>query len=235
MKNEMPSVTSTYFITLIKDYLQGRKTSQEIMAVTAGVIPLDSEPDEATADITHQLSDAAREMNEHFYFDIVTHLSHAEDTVPTREGLLHHLEEYIAGHLSTQALLQWSTWHNMDAGETTAGMFDNIAVEYFCLDFLPRFYQQLGTDKYQRILDIFRLDIGDELKEKIAILLVLEKERQSFLFFLRDFVNQRKSSDDLDIYLMSKFGMDHKSFPYMEDLTNGTELSAVLQKATLLP
>ncbi len=78
------------------------------------------------------------------------------------------------------------------------------------------------------------------LKDKIALVLLIEKERQYFNFFLRDYVQGTKSIDELDVYLLNKFGMDHHSFPYMETLTssdthnnNQDKMAALLKKAAM--
>ena len=78
---------------------------------------------------------------------------------------------------------------------------------------------------------------ANPLKEKMAILLLLEKEKQSFLFFLRNYIQSQRLIDNLDMYLMKKFGMDHQSFPYMQELQaisgEPEKLEALLEKVTL--
>lgn len=241
MKRQTRPVTSIYFIALIKAYLQGSKTRQEIISETTDLLHLDSyviEDHVTRMDVTYLLTEAARNMNENFYFDIVTSIDHAQDTAPTRMGLIHHLEAFIAGHISMQELLDWATWYTIDDDQLTAGIFEDLSVEYFCLDFLPAYHEQLSLKKMQQVLQLFRLHVNNPLKEKIALILLLEKEKHSFLFFLRNYLQQPQTKDALDLYLMKKFGMDHYSFPYMQDLLSMSgspeKLEMLLQKALII-
>jgi hypothetical protein len=236
MKNELPRVTATYFIALIKAYLQGTKTKQEIISETSGMLPLPDQEHEHPANITHQLIAAATKLNELFYFEIVEHVSQASDTTPTRAGLLHHLEAFIAGHITDQDLLAWATtWYNED--EMTEAYFESASIEYFCLFWLPANKALINIKTMQQVLDIFHLNCDSVLKEKIALVLLTEKEQQHFLFFLRDYADHHKTAEDLDIYLLKKFGMDHQSFPYMAELKQVVHkqmtLEHLLQKARL--
>ncbi|WP_298733700.1 hypothetical protein [uncultured Chitinophaga sp.] len=237
MKNELPHVTATYFIALIKAYLQGVKTKQEIISETSGMLPLPEPENEDPANITHQLIAAATQFNELFYFEIVEQVSQAADTTPTREGLIHHLEAFIAGKITDKDLLTWATtWYNED--EMTEACFEGACVEYCCLFWLPANSTGINIKTMQQVLDIFRLNCGNVLKEKVALVLLTEKEQQHFLFFLRDYADHYKTAEELDIYLLKKFGMDHQSFPYMEELRQVVQktltLESLLQKARLI-
>lgn len=237
MKNKLPRVTATYFISLIKAYLQGVKTKQEIITATSGMLSLPEPGEDSPANITNQLIIAASQINENFYFEIVEHISQAEDTTPTRSGLLHHLKAFITGDIHSQDLIDWATtWYNED--EMTEAVFEDSAVEYFCLYWLPGNRLKINEKIIRQVLDIFMLDCGSPLKEKIALVLLSEKERQHFLFFLRDYADHHKTTDELDLYLLKKFGMDHHSFPYMEELSRVAHkqerLEALLQKAALI-
>jgi len=237
MKNELPRVTATYFIALIKAYLQGLKTKQEIISETSGMLPPPDPEDRNPANITHQLIAAATKLNELFYFEIVENVSQAEDTTPTRNGLLHHLEAFIAGDITDQDLLAWATtWYNED--EMTEAYFEGASIEYCCLFWLPANKAHINIKLMQQVLNIFQLNCGSVLKEKIALVLLSEKEQQHFLFFLRDYTDHHKTAEELDIYLLKKFGMDHQSFPYMMELRQvmhkEMKLEALLQKARLI-
>lgn len=240
MKNETPSVTSIYFIGLIKTWLQGTKTRKEILEENNEVLQFDDYLlIEEGSDVTHLLTEAARDMNESFYVDIVSNINHSADTVPTRAGLIHHLEAYLQRDISRQDLLDWATWYNIDEDQLSAGIFNDFTVEFFCLDFLPKYYLELSTKHFRSILQLLKLAVQNPLKEKIAILLLLEKEKQSFLFFLRNYVQGQPLTDAPDLYLMKKFGMDHLSFPYMQDLQaikgEPEKLELLLEKVSLLP
>ena len=238
MNNETPSVTSIYFIDLIKTYLQGTKTRKEILSENNEVLQFDDYLliEEGT-DVTHLLTEAARDINESFYLDIVNNINHSADTVPTRAGLIHHLEAFLRREITRQDLLDWATWYNIDEDQLSAGIFDDFTVEFFCLDFLPTYYSDLSAKHFRSILQLLKQHVQNPLKEKMAILLLLEKEKQSFLFFLRNYVQSQRLMDNLDMYLMKKFGMDHQSFPYMQELQaisgEPEKLEALLEKVTL--
>jgi hypothetical protein len=240
MKNKLPLVSSTYFVSLIKAYLQGLKTRQEVLAdaEAKGVLePALFRPDDAYTDVTQLLMEAAREMDEHYYFDIVHHINDASDTTPTRAGLAKQLQALCEGELAVQELLEWATWYQVEDDELSAGVFEDFAVEFFCLDFLPKYYKELTIEKYERIQELFRHEAKDPLKEKISLMLLIEKEQHHFLFYLRNYLTSG-AVDALDSYLLKKFGMDHHSFPYMAELNvimhNPGQLERVMNKATLI-
>lgn len=237
MKNELPYVSSTYFIALIKAYLQGHKTRQEVLAEAAGVLELDalrSWP--SHADVTTVLTELAREMNENFYADIVHYINYSKDTVPNRAGLIRHLRALSDGKITVHDLLEWATWYRVEDDELSAGIFDDFAVEFFCLDFLPAHYKELTPEKYAQALRIFHHQGQDPLKEKVALLLLVDKERQNFLFYLRNYLTNG-ALDTLDTYLMKKFGMDRQSFPYSRELNamkkHPEKLEELLKQASL--
>lgn len=213
MKDKLPYITSTYFISLIKAYLQGHKTKPEILAETADLLP-------ATAhnEVSQLLTAAAHQMNDAFYADIVDSLQHTSGTVPTRQGLVHHLQALLRNDINVQELLDWATWYTIAEDQLSAGVMDDFAVEYFCFDFLPAHHHELTEKQFRQALQLFCGTQRDPLKEKIALVLLTEKERQHFLYFLRSFLEQPQHTSALDSYLMAKFGMDHRSFPYMQEL-----------------
>ncbi|MBW8683674.1 hypothetical protein [Chitinophaga rhizophila] len=213
MKDKLPYITSTYFISLIKAYLQGHKTKPEILAETADLLPAN-----AHKEVSQLLTAAAHEMNDAFYADIVDSLQHTSGTVPTRQGLIHHLEALLRHDITVQELLDWATWYTISEDQLSAGIMDDFAVEYFCFDFLPVHFEDLTEKQYRQVLQLFRSEAANPLKEKIALALTIEKERQHFLYFLRSFLEQPQHTSALDAYLLAKFGMDHRSFPYMQEL-----------------
>lgn len=209
----MPYITSTYFISLIKAYLQGHKTKPEILAETADLLPLS-----ASNDISQLLTAAAHQMNDAFYADIVDSIQHTSGTVPTRKGLMHHISALLREEITTQDLLDWATWYTFEEDQLSAGIVEDFAVEYFCFDFLPAYHEELTAEQFHQVLQLLRLNLQDPLKEKIAILLLIEKEQHNFLYFLRSYLQQPQQPEALDAYLMHKLGMDHQSFPYMGEL-----------------
>lgn len=213
MKDKLPYITSTYFAALIKAYLQGHKTKPEILAETADLLP-----PSAHNEVSQLLTAAAHQMNDAFYADIVDSIQHTSGTVPTRKGLIHHLEALLKEEITVQELLDWATWYTIEEDQLSAGIMDDFAVEYFCLDFLPAYHHELTENQFTKALQLFKQQGENPLKEKIALTLLIEKEQQLFLYFLRSFLEQPQHVEALDSYLMKKFGMDHFSFPYMPDL-----------------
>ncbi|SEW36181.1 hypothetical protein [Chitinophaga arvensicola] len=238
MKNEMSPVTSVYFVTLLKAYLRGTKTGQEVIEELRSVAPLPNEAGEETyIEVSRLLIQTASKINEHYYQDIVTAISHATDTAPTREGMIHQLEALLTGYITTEQLIRWATWHNEPDTDNGAGFFNDIAVDYFCTQLLPASSEELTLTHYKQALKIFRAESHNSLKDKVALVLLSEKERQRFLFYLGDFIQGHTAPDQLDIYLLHKFGMDHHSFPYMSTLSSimhePGKLPALLQIAAM--
>lgn len=188
MKDKLPYITSTYFAALIKAYLQGHKTKPEILAETADLLP-----PSAHNEVSQLLTAAAHQMNDAFYADIVDSIQHTSGTVPTRKGLIHHLEALLKEEITVQELLDWATWYTIEEDQLSAGIMDDFAVEYFCLDFLPAYHHELTENQFTKALQLFKQQGENPLKEKIALTLLIEKEQQLFLYFLRSFLEQPQS------------------------------------------
>ncbi|MFY0254521.1 hypothetical protein ACDQ55_11255 [Chitinophaga sp. 30R24] len=219
MKNEMSPVTSVYFVTLLKAYLRGNKTRQEVIEDLHSMISLPLKNEDTHTEVSRLLFRAAAEINEAYYQEIVTALSHATDTAPTREGVIHQLQAMLDGQITTEQLLQWATWHNEPGDTNGVSFFNDIAVDYFCTQLLPAYGAMLTTAQYQQALKIFQSEPHNSLKEKVALVLLAEKEKQRFLFYLGDYIQGNSAIEQLDVYLLHKFGMDHYSFPYMPAIT----------------
>lgn len=239
MKNEMSPTTAVYFVTLLKAYLHGTKTRPEVIEELRSVTPLQHKEEENThTEVSRLVFKVARDINEDYYGEIVTTISHAADTTPTREGTIHQLEAMLTGYITTEQLYQWATWHNEPGtDEEGAGFFDDIAVDYFCTQLLPAAAGELTLAHYKQALKIFRSGHHNSLKDKVALVLLSEKEKQRFLFYLGDYIQGHTSPEQLDVYLLNKFGMDHHSFPYMSSLAaimhEPGKLPALLKIATM--
>jgi len=230
MKKQTHFITSTYFISLIKSWLQGTKTRPEIISETADVLHL-SNIDHT--DVTYLLTTVAREMNEDYYTDIVTHINYDADTVPTRQGLIHHLSALLAEEITMGEFMEWARWYSLDVDQLSAGIFEDFAVEYFCLDFLPANDDLFSPYMCRRALEIMEFTGASPTQQKVALTLLPNHELDDFKEFLVQSALQHPSLTEIDRYLMKKFGMDHESFPYMQELnTQGT--AAILKKVQLL-
>lgn len=236
MKNEMSPVTYTYFVTLLKAYLRGTKTRQELIEELRGVTPWEEKEENIHTEVSRLLFQVANEVNENFYQDIVSAITHATDTAPTREGVIHQLEAVLTGFITPAQLYQWATWHNEPDMEAVS-FFNDIAVDYFCTQLLPSSFDELTLTDYKQALKIFQSPHHDSLKDKVALVLLSQKERQRFLFYLGDYIRGYSTPEQLDVYLLHKFGMDHHSFPYMSALSammhEPAKLPALLQMAAM--
>ncbi|MFB6454672.1 hypothetical protein ACE38W_05315 [Chitinophaga sp. Hz27] len=233
MNNQTPPVTSTYFVALVKDYLQGLKTKAEVLT---DIAPVQSGLDVPTMDeVTRQIIVTAQMLNEDVYEEMITAIAHATDTTPTREGMLHQLKALLQGDITEADFKQWATWHNEPGTDTGGGFFDDIAVDYFCTRLLPQSSQELNPRHYQKALEIFSNNSHQPLKDKVALVLLTEKEQQRFLFYIGDYTSGHNTPEQLDVYLLNRFGMDHHSFPYMAEITalvnNPAKLPQLLQMA----
>lgn len=230
MKKQTHVITSTYFISLIKSWLQGTKTRPEIIFETADVLHLSSI---GQTDVTYLLTTVAREMNEDFYTEIVSHINYDADTVPTRKGLIHHLSALLAEKISLNEFREWASWYSIDDDQLSAGVFDDFTVEYFCLDFLRANGDLFSPYMCRRALKILEFPGASPTQEKVALTLLPDHELDDFKDFLSRIALQHPSLTLIDRYLMKKFGMDHESFPYMQELTTqGT--GTILKKVQLL-
>lgn len=237
MKNEMSPVTSVYFVTLLKAYLRGTKTKKEVVDELQQITPLSMEQ-VAETEVSRLLYDTANRLNEHFYQEIVAALSQSADTTPTREGLIHQLQALINDQISVNEFYQWATWHNTPETDDDNIFFNDIAVDYFCTQLLPATKGQLTFPQYQQVLKIFQTNPANSMRDKVALVLLTENEKQRFLFYLGDFIQGHSSAEQLDVYLLHKFGMDHQSFPYMPDLSaimhNPGKLPSLLKLAAMI-
>ncbi|GEP89594.1 hypothetical protein SAMN05660909_02102 [Chitinophaga terrae (ex Kim and Jung 2007)] len=228
MKNEMSPVTSVYFVTLLKAYLRGTKTRNEIIDELQQVAPL-SVDQTSDVEVSRLLFQTASQLNKDFYQEIVAEVNHANDTAPTREGVIHQLQALLNNEISTTALYEWATWHNTPAADDEYVFFNDIAVDYFCTQLMPAVKGQLSVPQYEHILHIFQTTPPNGLRDKVALVLLPEQEKQRFLFYLGDYIQGHSTNEQLDVYLLHKFGMDHQSFPYMG------ELSAIMHAPAKLP
>ncbi|MCW3463887.1 hypothetical protein [Chitinophaga nivalis] len=228
MKNQVPPVTSLYFITLMKAYLRGTKTSKEVVQDLTETVGLLHFTEDREEEMTRLLLRAATEFNKDYYQEIVTHITYAADTTPTRAGVIHQLQALLQGDITARQLQQWGTWHNEQDTDEGAGYFDDIAVDYFCTHLLPEAPAHFGTEQYQQALKIFQSG-PQQLKDKVALVLLTEKEKKRFLFYLGDYLQGYTTSEQLNTYLLHTFGMDHQAFPYTP------ALSIIMQDPAKLP
>ena len=213
-----------FFHNLLLNWWQGIKTKNELEAEVAPVFKITKISE--WSDFINDFEESLREFNEKYYFDWIEYKEHAKETAPTVNGLVHSIEEFKVGNITKEDFINWACWHNGDCGETTIGVFENKNIEYFCLLFLPVHYESLNNAFYIKasslILDSNKLHYGEFV---IAINLLVEKEKKSMFYFLKSYLEGKKSVDDLNQYLEKKYNVnlpefkfDLSVFPYKKEL-----------------
>lgn len=229
-----------FFHNLLISWWQGTKTKNELIEEVDSILKLNNISQEY--EFINQFEESIRDYDESYYFEWLQYKEYAKDTAPTLIGLIHSIEEYKSGNLTKQDFVEWACWHNGDCGETTSGRFENKSIEYFCLIFLPHHYQNLDFNFYSKAILILmesnKLSYGEFV---IAINLLLEREKKSMYFFFKDYLNGKKSDDELNIYLkkkfnsinLSEFKFDLSVFPYKNELEenkkNGDGIDALMK------
>ncbi|NML38059.1 hypothetical protein HHL17_12715 [Chitinophaga sp. G-6-1-13] len=220
-----PGKQYPFFHDMIIRWFQGELTTRELITHLEEV--LQPEPYEPGFTDPVSLFETALETYQpDYFFEWQDYKQYAKDTAPTVKGLVHQLNELLAGRQPLNEFMEWATWHNMDGGETTGGVFENSNIEYFCLIFFPQHYQQLDTTFYEKAGSIIArsndITYGAFV---IALHLLLEKEHKSLYYFLTAYIEGHKTDAELNQYLEKKFS--HKlpafrynihTFPYLDAL-----------------
>lgn len=171
-----------YFIYLIKSYLQGTLTKAEVKEQTADLIDWNSEL-AVNDELACLLVEIATGVNAAFYDAIIEEVSESRETIPSRAGLIHHLEQYLAGNITINDLIAWATWHNVE-DYTLADIFHDYLVAFLCIDFLPSHHQRFDHQKYKLLVEILKQNKNDPEKEKATVMLLLDAGESIFRNFL---------------------------------------------------
>ncbi len=214
-----------YFKKLLIAWYQGEKTGNEIKIETADVLDIE-EFEESYDEFIYALEDSINEFDDDIGYEWETYKESAENTAPTIIGLRHNLNELLVGNQTTEAFIDWATWHNLDSGESTNGKFENSSIEFFCLFFIPENYSNLNADFYRNAIPLIEksneLSYGEFI---ISLYLLIDQEHKSLYFFLNDYINGSKNENDLENYLIKKyhrnvpeFNFNLSTFPYLKEL-----------------
>lgn len=220
-----PKKQYPFFHDMIIRWFQGEITTRELIIQLEEVLqPEPYEP--GFTDPVSVFETALEAAHPEYFFEWQDYKQYARDTAPTVKGLVHQLQALLDGSQPLNEFMEWATWHNMDGGETTSGVFENRNIEYFCLIFLPQHYQQLNTAFYEKAGDmIARSNDISYGAFVIALHLLLEKEYKSLYYFLTSYIEGHKTDAELNQYLEKKFS--HKlpafrysiaTFPYLTEL-----------------
>lgn len=219
-----------FFQKIILDWFQGMLTTTELLAITNDTLHIEGyEP--GFSDLVSEFEIALELYNETYFMEWQEYKEYAKDTAPTVAGLVHQLTALTAEKQTLNDFLEWATWHNIDGGESTSGVFENTNIEYFCLIFLPSHQHQLHTGFYEKAINIIansnNISYGAFV---IAIHLLLEKEYKSLYYFLGAYIEGSKTDAELNQYLEKKFNhklpafrYDISKFPYLDQLHDARE------------
>ncbi len=203
---------------LILQWFQGTLTTPELIREGAAHIDIGAEgwPE---IDLVAAFESALRKFDERYYFRWLDRKEYATDTAPTVRGLVHNLERLIAGLQTRENFLEWASWHNVDPGETTSGIFENDRIEYFCLDFLPHFYTTLDAAYFERVLESIKRCSQITRSAFICLLYIHHDEHRSGMeYVLKDYLKGKRDDTDLDGYFQKKFGFSASDLPYFSEL-----------------
>lgn len=144
-----------YFHKTLIAWYQGEKTGPEIRKETSAFLILDAYKDNFDVFID-ALEQAIDDYDDDIGYEWEQYKEYAQDTAPTIKGLCHSIEQVLIGNLNVEEFIDWATWHNIDCGESTSGVFENDNIETFCLDFLPEHQEQITTSVLNNALPIIK-------------------------------------------------------------------------------
>lgn len=213
-----------YFHNLLIGYFQGTITENEIR--TAEDLPFEIQKISEWSVFLDDFETAFNNYDKALASQWFDYKEYAKDTAPTVKGLVHSLSEFVNGRISQEQFIEWAAWHNMDCGETTSGQFENNAIEFFCLYFIPERYKNLDMDFYKKVIPL--IEKSNDItygKFLLSLYLLIDAEKKSMYFFLKEYLNGNKNEKDLDNYLTKKFNrnlpnfnFDLSKFPYKKEL-----------------
>ncbi|WP_435577871.1 hypothetical protein [Gilvibacter sp.] len=144
-----------YFHDVLVAWYQGEETGSEIRKKTADFLNLEFYKEDFDLFID-ALEVAIDEYNDDFGYEWEEYKEYAKDTAPTVKGLCHNIEQVLLKNLEFDEFLDWATWHNIDCGESTSGVFENDNIEEFCLVFLPKNEELITDDVLKKVLPIIQ-------------------------------------------------------------------------------
>lgn len=211
-----------YFQELIVAWFQGLKTKQEIIAETKGIWELEKHETESSFflyAIDMGLHDYNPEYAEWWQMD----QEEMTEIAPTIKGLIHQVTAYISGDTTEKDFLEWATFYNVSNG---GGQFENTSIEYYCLFFLPNHFQEIDHSIFKSSISIIEKSAEWSYAEFVlALYLLLPQEKKSFYYFLKSYLEGKKTDDDLNQYLVKKLGntipkfsINITNFPYRTEL-----------------
>ncbi len=210
--------TYEFWESLILRWFQGSVTSPELIRMSSPALDIHAEgwPE---IDMVAAFESSLRKLDENHLYRWEQRKEYAKDTAPTVNGLVNNLVQTTEGKQSLENLVEWASWHNMDGGETTSGVFENDRIEYFCLEFLPSFHESLDPTYFKRVLGIVKSSNRLTRPAFICSLFIqLDKERPGMVYVLKDYIRGDRNDADLESYFLKKFGFGTSALPWMTTL-----------------
>lgn len=179
------NIDAIHFVYLVKSYFHGTQTRIQANAQLAGIAGWESGFYTNKIDLIYALVEATRKKGRSFHAAAVQQITDMRDAIPTRAGIIHHLEQYLAGNISQGDLKEWATWHQADDYSHTALLYD-YSIAFCCLGLLPVHYHQLTSKNYLQLLQLFKKNGGDPEKELKAMIRLFDVEERALHFFIKD-------------------------------------------------
>ncbi|MEO1438535.1 MAG: hypothetical protein AAFV80_23550 [Bacteroidota bacterium] len=162
-----------YFHNLLIAWFQGHKTGIDIKAETNAFLNLGKYEEELDL-FVDALEESINKYDDDIGYEWEQYKEYAKDTAPTVQGLCHNIGQVVANHQSMEDFLDWATWHNIDCGESTSGVFENDNIDHFCLTFLPEHEDQLDSSLLLKAIPIIKESnqlSHDEFVQQISALI----------------------------------------------------------------
>jgi hypothetical protein len=210
--NNEENIKANFFFDLLADWFKGEKTKNEIIDLTKNYINLSKYTEDYSFDYALEL--ALTEYDESCRNAVSFYKSEDIELV-TVKGMIHHLTELKSNNITICDFLAWASWCNTGC-ENTSGDFENLNIEYFCLIFILNYSNSLKSHKViDNFIEIIKksndLSYG---KFVVLIYLQIEKERKSFYYFFKLYLENKRSNGDFKNYIKSKYDHNLKCFAY---------------------
>ncbi|MCD8401286.1 hypothetical protein G1K66_12000 [Tenacibaculum finnmarkense] len=212
-----------YFHKILISYIQGTMTEMDIKSITD--FPFEIKKLSEWSSFYGDLESTLMNKYNDIYVEWSLYVDDAKETTPTIKGLIHSINEYLKGKITQKQFIEWSCWNNAYGG-TSNGRFENSCIETICLYFIPKNYENLKINFYQKMIPLIEKSNTLAYEEFIiALYLLIDKERKSFYFFIKQYIDGNKTENDLSQYLVKKFNVnllnlasENFDFPYLSEL-----------------
>jgi hypothetical protein len=200
-----------FVIESIKQYRQGVKTVHELYQELKSYNDL--HPLSDTIDLPHEIMSkvglGAYNCNELFEIP---------DAVATRSGLIHLLQEYLAGRLTIIELNDWGENHiawevGIQTEDETVDLIAGNIIAQCDVEPENNFTKDI-VGHFLRILQ----GGSNRAKEKVAVHLAYPDTFKSFYYYTADFKQGKHNKQEYEKYITDKFWLSLAEFPYWNEI-----------------